>query len=360
MSTGLLIQIVFIGLLLASLSLISVWLARSDQRYRKLIGITAFLTFDLIAFGAFTRLTDSGLGCPDWPGCYGESNPLLAHESIHAAQTALPSGPVTVQKAWIEMIHRYLATSVGILIIAQVVMAWRNRHTIKQSPWLSTALLLLVCVQGAFGKWTVTLKLQPIIVTIHLILGMALLIGLVWSFENENPRPLKQSSLGKIRVFALCALLIVLAQIALGGWVSTNYAALACQDYPLCQGSWIPVMDFEHGFSLWRKLGQTSSGEFISVAALVAIHWVHRNFALLVFVVTILTGWRAMQIPELRPLGKLIVGLILIQLLTGLSTIYFSWPLAIAVLHNAGAAGLATSLTMLNCRLRNRITMTHP
>lgn len=355
MRMGLFIQIVFIGLMIASLSLIAVWLSRTDQKYRKLIGVTAFLTFDLIIFGAFTRLTDSGLGCPDWPGCYGESNPFLAHASIHAAQTALPSGPVTLQKAWIEMIHRYLATSVGILIIAQVIFAWRQRHSIRQSPWFATGLFFLVCLQGAFGAWTVTLKLQPVIVTTHLLLGMFLLVGLVWSYDNECAPVLSTRPPARIRVWALCAFVILFAQIALGGWVSTNYAALACQDYPLCQGSWLPAMDFQHGFTLWRKLGQTAAGEFISVAALVAIHWVHRNFALLVAVVLAVAAIQAWQLSSLRVLAKRILLVILVQLATGLATIFFSWPLALAVLHNAGAAILVAALTMLNCRLHRRI-----
>jgi cytochrome c oxidase assembly protein subunit 15 len=354
MSTGLLIQIVFIGLMIASLSLIAVWLSRTDNKYKKLIGVTAFLTFDLIVFGAFTRLTDSGLGCPDWPGCYGESNPFLAHELIHAAQSAMPTGPVTLQKAWIEMIHRYLATSVGILIIAQMIFAWRNRRTIQQSPWFATGLFFLVCLQGAFGAWTVTLKLQPVIVTIHLLLGMALLLCLVWSYENEGALPLKTKPSMRIRGWAALALIVLIVQIALGGWVSTNYAALACQDYPLCQGNWLPIMDFQHGFALWRKLGQTMTGEFISVAALVAIHWVHRNFALLVIAVVVMAVMQTKKLAELRQLSTIIFTTLFLQLATGLATIFFSWPLVIAVLHNAGAAILVASLTMLNCRLSRR------
>lgn len=357
MNTGLLIQIVFIGLMIASLSLIAVWLSRTENKYKKLIGVTAFLTFDLIVFGAFTRLTDSGLGCPDWPGCYGESNPFLAHASIHAAQSAMPTGPVTLQKAWIEMIHRYLATSVGILIIAQMIFAWRNRRTIQQSPWFATGLFFLVCLQGAFGAWTVTLKLQPVIVTTHLLLGMALLLALVWSYENEGAIPLKIKPSMRIRGWAALALIVLIAQIALGGWVSTNYAALACQDYPLCQGDWFPAMDFQHGFALWRKLGQTTTGEFISVAALVAIHWVHRNFALLVIAVVVMAVTQTKKLAELRQLSTIIFSVVFLQLATGLTTIFFSWPLALAVLHNAGAAILVASLTMLNCRLSRR-TMT--
>ena len=165
------------GLIIALVPGVIIYLSRGEDKFKRLAWVTVFLTFDLIVFGAFTRLTDSGLGCPDWPGCYGEANPFLAHDDISAAQSALPSGPVTVFKAWIEMIHRYLAMAVGVLIIAICVGAvhhWRKNKISRYHPALPLVLLIFVCIQGAFGAWTVTLKLQPIIVTTHLLLGLSL------------------------------------------------------------------------------------------------------------------------------------------------------------------------------------------
>jgi len=170
-------QLGLTGLLVALLPLSMVWVSADANKYRKLVWIAVFLTVDLIMFGGFTRLSDSGLGCPDWPGCYGSANPFLAHEHIVAAETLMPTGPVTVVKAWIEMTHRYLAMAIGVLIVAMMVQAWRQWKKNKRAefaPALPTALFLFVCLQGAFGAWTVTLKLQPVIVTIHLLLGMGL------------------------------------------------------------------------------------------------------------------------------------------------------------------------------------------
>ncbi|TXT21161.1 MAG: hypothetical protein FD134_2752, partial [Gallionellaceae bacterium] len=186
-----LIQLAAIGLLVALLPLTIVWVSSDPDKYRKLVWVTLFLTFDLIMFGAFTRLTDSGLGCPDWPGCYGQSNPVQAHADISAAEAALPTGPVTVVKAWIEMLHRYLAMCIGVLIIALTVIAWRRKWQsggtdTRFSPAFSAALLGFVCLQGAFGAWTVTMKLQPVIVTIHLLLGMLLLALLAWLGARQS------------------------------------------------------------------------------------------------------------------------------------------------------------------------------
>jgi heme a synthase len=186
-----LIQLALLGMLAALLPLAVVWASKDADKYRKLVWVTLFLTFDLILFGAFTRLTDSGLGCPDWPGCFGHADPLQAAAHIAAAEAALPHGPVTVTKAWIEMIHRYLAMAVGVLIIALAVTSWRKwlesgRSVRKFSPLVPMLLLIFVCIQGAFGAWTVTMKLQPIIVTIHLLLGMFLLGMLAWLAASQG------------------------------------------------------------------------------------------------------------------------------------------------------------------------------
>ncbi|MCC7005575.1 MAG: COX15/CtaA family protein, partial [Ottowia sp.] len=176
-----LLKLLSIGAVLGLIPIIWVGYRGRGDAYRRLIWVTAFLTLDLIMFGGFTRLTDSGLGCPDWPGCYEQATPFHARDHIAAAQTADPYGPVTLDRAWIEMLHRYFAMAVGLLITAITVLAWWGRHrSDRPSPWYASFLLVLVCIQGAFGAWTVILKLQPVIVTLHLLFGMALLGGLTW------------------------------------------------------------------------------------------------------------------------------------------------------------------------------------
>jgi cytochrome c oxidase assembly protein subunit 15 len=357
-----LLQLGLMGLFVASIPLTMVWLSNDANKYRKLVWVMAFLTFDLIVFGGFTRLTDSGLGCPDWPGCYGAANPFIAHEQIAAAEALMPTGPVTKVKAWIEMIHRYLAMGIGVLIMAlmfQSIRQWRKTRQQAFAPALPVALFLFVCVQGAFGAWTVTMKLQPVIVTIHLLLGMTLLAMLVWLGGREDylmqpPAPSRDlAGLRALRTLALVAAAVLVLQIALGGWVSTNYATLACDEFPLCDGKFIPQMDFEHGFTLWRELGKTAAGHYLQFSALVAIHWVHRNFAIVVTLVLGLAAWRAARQPALRNTAKLIGLVLLAQLFTGIATVFFDFPLAIAVLHNAGAALLVLLVTMLNYKVKH-------
>jgi cytochrome c oxidase assembly protein subunit 15 len=364
MQPATLAQLGVTGLLAASLPLAMVWISADANKYRKLVWAVVFLTFDLIVFGGFTRLTDSGLGCPDWPGCYGLANPFLAHEQITAAQALMPTGPVSVVKAWIEMIHRYLAMGIGVLIMALMAKAWLQWRRTKSdafAPALPTALFLFVCLQGAFGAWTVTLKLQPVIVTIHLLLGMGLLALLTWMGGREDylvkPQPAGGDAvaLRKVRALALMSAVLLAVQIALGGWVSTNYATLACSDFPLCNGRLVPAMDFEHGFTLWRELGKTAAGHYLPFAALTAIHWVHRNFALVVVAGLGWTAWSAWRHPALRPTARLIAIVLAAQAASGIATVFFSFPLAIAVMHNAGAALLVLLVTMLNYKTKYQL-----
>ncbi len=357
-------QMAVTALLVALLPLSLVWTSSDANKYRKLVWVCVFLTFDLIVFGAFTRLTDSGLGCPDWPGCYGAANPFLAHQQITAAEALLPTGPVTVFKAWIEMIHRYLAMAIGVLIVAMMAQAWYQWRKsqgarAEYAPWLPTVLLLFVCLQGAFGAWTVTLKLQPVIVTTHLLLGMGLLALLAWygGRQNQLIAPVRTvtaspPAMRNIRLLAGASAILLLVQLALGGWTSTNYATLACTDFPLCGGKLVPDMDFEHGFTLWRELGKTAAGHYLPFAALTAIHWVHRNFGLLVALVAGYTAWRAWEHRALHKTARYLALTLAAQIATGVATIYLSFPLAIAVLHNAGAALLVLLLTMLNYKAK--------
>lgn len=352
-----LIQLAITGMLVALLPLAIVLTSNDANKYRKLVWITLFLTFDLIMFGSFTRLTDSGLGCPDWPGCYGQANPVQAHADIRAAEALMPTGPVTVVKAWIEMIHRYIAMAVGVLIIAIMVVAWRkwlksSRQLSNFAPGLPTALFLLVCLQGAFGAWTVTMKLQPLIVTIHLLLGLVLLGMLAILGSRHSVQSAVASAARNIFSPAVLALGLLVIQIILGGWVSTNYAVLACTDFPLCNGMLIPPMDFEHSFSLWRDLGKTSAGDLLPVESLTAIHWVHRNFAFIVIAYIAWLAHKAMKIEGLRKTGKWILIAIAVQFASGVSTIYLSWPILIAILHNGGAALLVLLLVLLIYKAR--------
>jgi len=317
-------------------------------RYRRLVFLTWFLTLDLIMFGAFVRLTDSGLGCPDWPGCYGKLSPIGASVHIAQAVEAMPFGPVSLSKAWIEMIHRYAGSLLGLMIIAIVVMAWKDRRLLGHSPRLAVATLIAVCVQGAFGAWTVTHQLMPAIVTAHLLGGMGLLALMTWLAAREKTHAPVAASARVWTPWMALGLGLLFVQIALGGWVSTNYAALACMDFPTCHGQWLPDMDVQGGFSLIRALGELPSGELISQAALTAIHWVHRNAAFVVFAWLGALAWRLRRYDGLRQPANWLLALLLAQLLTGLSTIFFQWPLLIAVVHNGGAAALVlTSVTLL-------------
>jgi cytochrome c oxidase assembly protein subunit 15 len=344
--------------MIAALPLAIVWTSSDVNKYRKLVWLTLFLTFDLVVFGGFTRATDSGLGCPDWPGCYGHANPLQASVEIGAAQTAMPTGPVTEFKAWIEMLHRYFAGTVTMLIVAQLAIAWWTQRKRKSRDRLFSRkpplfLLSLIFVQIVFGALTVTLKLQPVIVTTHLLLGLTLLAALAWFGAYLAEPAALPAAAGSLRGAALLAALLLVLQVALGGWVSTNYAAMACGDYPTCQGQWIPPMNFSDGYTLWRDLGKTAAGAYLPFDALTAIHWVHRNFAFVVIAVAGYVGFRAARCDGLRGLGRGILLILLVQFLSGLSIILFHQPLVLAVAHNAGAALLVALLVMVNYRSQN-------
>ncbi|WP_321785577.1 COX15/CtaA family protein [Paraburkholderia sp. J94] len=348
------LELGLIGLCIALLPLSWVWVKADDNKFRKLVWLTTFMTLDLVMFGGFTRLTDSGLGCPDWPGCYGTSSPFIAHAQIAAAHLAMPTGPVSMSKAWIEMIHRYFAMAIGVLIIAQTAIAWRariKRMPLHVSPWWPTALLGLIVVQGVFGAWTVTMKLQPIIVTTHLMLGLTLLGALAWLAARMTPLPAYEPDAARWRAAALIGLVLLIAQIALGGWVSTNYAVLACTDFPTCNGAWIPPMDFHHGFHLWRALGMDGNGDVITQDALVAIHWTHRTFAFVVIAYLVGFALKMRRYASLRRPANWVLIVVAIQFLTGLSNIVLQWPLPVAVAHNGGAAILLLLLVVLNFRI---------
>jgi cytochrome c oxidase assembly protein subunit 15 len=368
-----LLAILALGALLAIAPLL--WVHKRQRqggrgaRLQALTLLTLFLTMDLVLFGAFTRLTDSGLGCPDWPGCYGEASPLAAHATIHAAQLEMPSGPVTVSKAWVEMLHRYLATAVGALITWLMLASWWARKGVQRSrtawDWLPTLTFLWVCVQGAFGALTVTMKLFPAIVSAHL-LGAYLLLALltvqavrarsmhIVSSLVANPVPASPSlasgraaAAGVPTFWIAAALTLLVLQAASGAWVSTNYAVLACSEFPLCQGQWWPAMDFARGFELWRPLGESADGTLLSFPALTAIHMAHRLLAMLTVLLLAWLAWRMRGNPKQQTQARWLGGLVLLQLATGLSNVVLGWPMVAAIAHTGGAAALVAVLVWL-------------
>ncbi len=352
-------RLMLLGILIALGPLAWVWMRKKNasmaSRLRTLTLLTVFLTFDLTLFGAFTRLTDSGLGCPDWPGCYGQSTPIGAKAQISAEQAAMPTGPVTHQKAWIEMIHRYLASGVGVLILVLAISSWMERKRIAVNPWWPIFSLVWVCIQGAFGALTVTMKLFPAIVTMHLMGAMVLLALLQAQAVKYEQGARAFAASAQARWFLLAGFALLVLQIALGGWVSTNYAVLACTEFPMCQGAWIPPMDVKQGFEIWRELGQTGQGNTIALPALTAIHVVHRMFAFVVFGVLGYAAWLIYQQGQ-KQSAAWIAGLLLWQLITGLSNVVLGWPLLAAVSHTGGAAGLV--LVCMGALMRLRVSET--
>ncbi len=349
--------VALLGGLVALLPLAVVYLrgaGRNGRDWQRALTLaTLFLTIDLVVFGAFTRLTDSGLGCPDWPGCYGSTSPLGAHHEITHAQTQAPTGPVTHDKAWIEMLHRYLATAVGALITVLMVMAWRHRMrrgVSAVSPWWPTATFVWVCAQGAFGALTVTLKLYPLVVTGHLLgglLGVALLAAQARALSE--PRSLGRwfSEARSLRRAAALVLLIWFAQAALGAWVSTNGAVLACSTFPDCQGRWWPDMDWAQGMTLLRGLGEDGQGGYITLQALTAIHMAHRLGAAVTTLAMLWLIHRAVKGDRTRLDARVLGGLLIWQVLTGLSNVVLGWPLAGALGHTLGAALTVAWLTRM-------------
>ena len=289
----------------------------------------------VVVLGAYTRLVDAGLGCPDWPGCYGQLGVPTGVAEIARAEAAFPDAPVEAEKAWVEMIHRYAATTLGALILVIVALALKNRQ-----PWrLPLGLAVLVIAQGAFGAWTVTLKLWPQVVTAHLLGGFATLALLCVLALTERPTPLFQVG-RSLKRLATVALGVLAVQVALGGWLTSNYAALACPDFPTCHGAWLPEMDLHTGFDVTQTVGPNYLGGLMSSDARVAIHFAHRLGAVAVLLVVGILAWRLGN----RAAGWSLAVVLALQLGLGIANVVFALPLAVAVLHNAGAAALMLML----------------
>ncbi|HJV24496.1 MAG TPA: COX15/CtaA family protein [Aromatoleum sp.] len=319
--------------------------------YRRLLVVALALTAVVVVFGAYVRLSDAGLGCPDWPGCYGQISPHHAADDINAIYAANPQGPVSAPKAWKEMIHRYLAGTLGLLILAIAARAWRCRSHPAVAWRVAAALVGVVVVQGLLGKWTVTLLLKPAIVTAHLIGGLTTLGLLAWLALRAHGVVRDESPRGAV-VLARLAFVLLAGQIVLGGWTSTNYAALACADFPTCQGSLWPTADYLNAFHVVRELGMTADGQTLSLAALTAIHWAHRLGALLTGTALIALGWVLLRRQGTQAAGFLLLGAVSLQIGLGIANVALGLPLALAVAHNAGAVVLLLVLVWINYRLR--------
>jgi cytochrome c oxidase assembly protein subunit 15 len=311
------------------------------------------LALAVVMLGAWVRLHDAGLGCPDWPGCYGR---LVVPDQSTSLQDLGPQGVVRAldeAKAWREMIHRYLAGTLVLVSVALAVVAWRNRADPAQ-PWRRpVALVGLIVFQALLGMWTVTLLLKPLIVVAHLFGGLATLALLAslgrWRTTRVSaPTP-------ALRSLGLAAAAALVLQIFLGGWTSSNYAALACPDFPTCQTQWWPALaDYKDGFVLWRGLGQSYEGGVLDHPARVAIHFTHRLGALVAFVLIVLLGWRVAREAATRADGLAVLGLVLLQVSLGVSIVVFGVPLAVAVAHNGVAALLLLAVINANQRIRHR------
>lgn len=381
----------------------------SSNWFRRLALWGAVLAFCVVILGAFVRLSHAGLGCPDWPVCYGHLAWPTAEEQIARANETFPQRPVEVEKAWKEQVHRFLAAALGIIVVALALMAnWRarsQRYTLIGASvaaalgiftyvagWITLAsllsvlsvalpacgmlvwqnanwrarytagLLALIIVQAMLGMWTVTLLVKPIIVTAHLLGGMAtfVLLWLLWLRDRGAPKGNENDRYRGLRVLSRVAIAAVVLQIFLGGWTSTNYAALACPDFPTCQTRWVPPMDFGEGFTLWRGLGVDYEGGVLDNDARVAVHFTHRVGAVLVLLVVgaLVTGIRrrtrhaeTSSDMTLRLLGAGVGVFLVGQILLGISVVKIGLPLWLAVAHNGGAALLLASVVTVSYAL---------
>ncbi|MCP2229575.1 cytochrome c oxidase assembly protein subunit 15 [Pseudomonas silensiensis] len=312
------------------------------------------LALIVVLLGAYTRLTHAGLGCPDWPGCYGfisvpKSEAQLAHAELH-----FPDAPVEAHKGWNEMVHRYFAGTLGLLISVLAGRAWVHRRHPGQPVKLPLSLLVVVIAQAAFGMWTVTLKLWPQVVTGHLLGGFATL-SLLFLLTLRLSGVLPALTVPRhLQHWATAGLLLVILQIALGGWVSSNYAAVACIDFPTCHGQWLPPADFANGFHLTQHIGPNYLGGQLDSDARTAIHLTHRIGALLVTLVLLGLAWQ-LKVVGMTRLAAMVLIALAAQITLGISNVLFHLPLPVAVAHNAGGAALLLTMVLVNYHARTSL-----
>jgi len=328
----------------------------SKTYFGRLALFATLLGLCVVVLGAYVRLSDAGLGCPDWPGCYGHLVVPSDEALIAKANAAYPDRPVEAHKGWKEMIHRYFASTLGLLILAMAGIALARRKAADQQVLLPLLLVAVVIFQGILGMWTVTWQLKPVVVMGHLLGGLTT-IGLLWWVTLRHRRWFQDGvpASAAMRLLALLTLGVVVVQIALGGWTSANYAALACTDFPTCHGAWWPQADFAEGFVLWRGLGINYEFGVLDNPARVAIQLTHRIGAIVTLVVVLgLAAALLRHSPSraARRVALAVLVLVLAQFALGVSNVLFSLPLPVAVAHNAGAALLFLALVTLNHAMR--------
>lgn len=323
-----------------------------SPKLHRLALFAAVITLCVIVLGAWVRLSHAGLGCPDWPGCYGKLTWPTEHHEVAAANEAFPERPVESHKAWREMVHRYLAGILVLLVVAINWLAWRGDRAARRMRGIAALTLGLILFQAALGMWTVTLKLMPIVVMGHLLGGMTTLALLSWIAFRTGPLPYERIT--GMRTTVLVALTVLVLQIALGGWTSANYAALSCPDLPRCTGQWWPETDFVEGFTLVREVGVDYEGGILDQPARAAIHLAHRIGAIITLLVLLATGLRLLHWQELRAGALALLVGVCTQFTLGLLNVHLKLPLANAVAHNGVAALLIACLVWLLARTTRR------
>ena len=326
--------------------------SKSFKWFRTLVLIGAMLALGVVVLGAYVRLTDAGLGCPDWPGCYGTLTVPQSEAAIANAQSAYPSNMIVVGKAWREMTHRYFAGTLGLIVLAIFVLGWKAKREIKCSPWTPSFLLILIAFQAMLGMWTVTMLLKPAIVSSHLLGGMSTLAILTWlAHRNWGHYSATIVTSTRLRVAIRVGFLVLFMQIFLGGWTSTNYAALACTDFPTCHGVFLPEMDFKDAFHMVRELGQGANGGALTLASITAIQWTHRLGALITFIYLGLLALNILKYWQLKRLGIILLIVLCAQISLGIANLLLHLPLVLAVAHNFTAGLLVIILVTMNSKI---------
>ena len=326
--------------------------SKSFKWFRTLVLIGAMLSLGVVALGAYVRLTDAGLGCPDWPGCYGTLTVPQSEAAIASAQSAYPSNMIVVGKAWREMIHRYFAGTLGLIVLAIFILGWKAKREIKCSPWTPSFLLILIAFQAMLGMWTVTMLLKPAIVSSHLLGGMSTLAILTWlAHRHWGHYSATIVTTPRLRVAIRIGLLVLFMQIFLGGWTSTNYAALACTDFPTCHGVFFPEMDFKDAFHMVRELGQGANGGALTLASITAIQWTHRLGALITFIYLGLLALNILKYWQLKRLAVILLIVLCAQISLGIANLLLHLPLVLAVAHNFTAGLLIIILVTINSKI---------
>ena len=315
----------------------------------RLAAAATVVAFCVIILGAFVRLSNAGLGCPDWPGCYGHVTWPNAAGEVASANETFPERPVEAHKAWKEMVHRYLAGTLVLLVIAINYFAWKPDKLRKSPRILASMILALILFQAALGMWTVTLKLLPVVVMGHLLGGFATFVLLLWLSLRSRIQHYYQPSMSmrKVRPWITFGLAILIIQIVLGGWTSSNYSALACPDLPTCQGTFWPQTDFTEGFRIRREIGVDYEGGVLDLAARVAIHLTHRIGAVVTALVLILVAIRIMRTTAMPRSGGMLLFLLIAQISLGVLNVTLLLPLPNAVAHNGMAALLLAQMIWL-------------